>query len=55
MCWIDLEDDVALPGENRLGELAGLERKGLVFKHLGQRAALVLAQIAALRPRWDRR
>ena len=48
MCCDHLEDDEALPGANRLGKLPCLEAEGLVFQHLGQCAALELAQIAAL-------
>ncbi len=47
----DLQDDVALPREDRLGVLAGLQGECLVLKQLGQLAALVLAQVAALRRR----
>ena len=43
-----LEDHQSLLGADGLGKLTGFQRKGVVFKNLGQRAALELTQIAAL-------
>ena len=45
---VDFENDVALTGEDRLSELAYLERESLVFKQLRQGTGLILTQIASL-------
>ncbi len=45
------EDDEALAGAGGVGRIPDLQRKGLVFEHLGQRAALEQAQVASLRSR----